>query len=272
MSWAASVPATSSVSVSTAPAGELGVEAAQRLGEGQVRSDRARSLGRQQRRVDGVARGSSVQHVEDLLGRLLGHQHLGLGGRCAEVRREHRVRRVQERVARSAAPSCRRRSRPRRWCRRGARAASAASSTTAPRATLRRKAVGFIRASSAAPIRPFVALRHRDVERHRVRACQQLLERDELDPVARRLLGGYERIAADHAHLEGAEPDRRSPGRSCRGPRSRASCREARGPRRRCASIRRAASRRPPRRPCGPARRGAPASARRPRWCSRSAR
>ena len=58
---------------------------------------------------------------------------------------------------RSAARPCRRRCRRRRCVPARSAAASAASSTTPPRATLSRNAVGFIRASSAAPIRPFVA-------------------------------------------------------------------------------------------------------------------
>ena len=118
-----------------AAARELGEEPAEDLGQRQVRRDRPGGLGRQQRGVDGVPGAPPVEHVEDLGGDLLGDQDLGLGRRRAEVRRQERVRRVEQRrvgrrlvledvdpgaaeVARAGAP---RRRPPRRRRRRGRR-------------------------------------------------------------------------------------------------------------------------------------------------------
>ena len=78
-------------------AGELGEELAEHLGQRQVRRDRARRLGGEQRGVDRVAGAPAVEHVEDLGRDLLGHEDLRLRGRRAEVRRQHRVGRVEER-------------------------------------------------------------------------------------------------------------------------------------------------------------------------------
>ena len=118
-----------------AAARELGEEPAEDLGERQVRGDRPGRLGREQRGVDGVARAAPVEDVEDLGRDLLGDEDLGLGRRRAEVRRQQRVRGVEQgragrrlgrrrrrsrrrRGARTRAP---RRRPPRRRCRRGRR-------------------------------------------------------------------------------------------------------------------------------------------------------
>ena len=98
-SYSASSPAISRVSVAHAAARELGEEPAEDLGQRQVRGDRPGRLGREQRRVDRVAGAPPVEDVEDLRGDLLGDEDLGLGGRGAEVRREQRVRRVEQRRA-----------------------------------------------------------------------------------------------------------------------------------------------------------------------------
>ena len=96
---AASSPAISRVSVRTPLARELGEEPAEHLGQRQVRRDRPGRLGREQRGVDRVARRPPVEDVEDLVGDLLGDEDLGLGRRGAEVRRQERVRRVEQRRA-----------------------------------------------------------------------------------------------------------------------------------------------------------------------------
>ena len=80
-----------------AAARELGEEAPEDLGERQVRRDRPGGLRREQRRVDRIAGAPAVEDVEDLRRDLLGDEDLGLRGRGAEVRRQQRVRRVEQR-------------------------------------------------------------------------------------------------------------------------------------------------------------------------------
>ena len=82
-----------------AAARELGEEASEDLGERQVRGDRPRRLRGEQRRVDGVPCAPAVEDVEDLRRDLLRDEDLRLRGRGAEVRRQQRVRRVEERRA-----------------------------------------------------------------------------------------------------------------------------------------------------------------------------
>ena len=79
---------------------ELGEEPAEDLGQRQVRRERLGRLGGEQRGVDRVARAPAGEDVEDLVGDLLGDGDLGLRRRRAEVRRQQRVRRVEERRAR----------------------------------------------------------------------------------------------------------------------------------------------------------------------------
>ena len=118
-----------------AAARELGEEAAEDLGQRQVRGDRPGGLGREQRRVDRVPGAPAVEDVEDLRGDLLGDEDLGLGRGRAEVRRQQRVRGVEQRragrrlVVEDVDPGARRggrteaprRPRPRRGRRRGRR-------------------------------------------------------------------------------------------------------------------------------------------------------
>ena len=115
--------------------GELGEEPSEHLGERQVRRDGAGRLRGEQRGVDGVACGPAIEHVEDLLGDLLGDRDLGLGGRRPEVRGQDRVRGVEQRrvgrrlvledvdpgAAEPAVARARRRAPPRRRSRRGRR-------------------------------------------------------------------------------------------------------------------------------------------------------
>ena len=96
-SYSASSPATSRVRPGDSR-GELGVELAQRARQRQVGRQRIGRLGRQHRRVDGVASGAPGQHLAHLLGRLDRDARLGLRGRGTQVRGEDDVGRAAQRV------------------------------------------------------------------------------------------------------------------------------------------------------------------------------
>ena len=76
---------------------ELGEEAAEDLGERQVRADGLGRLGRDQRGVDRVARAAALEDIEDLGRDLLGDEDLRLRRRGAQVRGQERVRRGKQR-------------------------------------------------------------------------------------------------------------------------------------------------------------------------------
>ena len=210
---------------------ELGEEPAERLRERQVRRERLGRLGRQQRGVDRVARAPAGEHVEDLVGDLLGDARpgpprstrRGAGSGACSARRAA--------ASRSAARSRRRRRRRRRGGRSRSAAATrrlvddaAAGDVQEDRAGLHPGELGRV------PISPRVArvsgtwtemtsARARSVvERRRAR-------RRGARP-ARRSRTGRRRGRSSPSPAPGP----RSPGRSCRARRSRASGRAARGP------------------------------------------
>ena len=79
-----------------AGASELPEELAQDLRQRQVRPDRGCRFRREERRIDGVASCASGQHVEDLIGDLLGDCYLRLGRRGSEVWSQERVRCIEQ--------------------------------------------------------------------------------------------------------------------------------------------------------------------------------
>ena len=83
-----------------ATANVLGREAAQGFGQRQVRRDRPGGFRGQERRIDCVACGPSRKHIDDLFAGFLGDAELSLCRERAEVRREHGVRGLEERVVR----------------------------------------------------------------------------------------------------------------------------------------------------------------------------
>ena len=187
---------------------EFGEEAPEDLGERQVWRDRPGRLRRQERRVDRVPGAAALEHVEDLRGDLLGHEDLGLGGRRPQVRREQRVRRVEERgsgrwlVVEDVDPRATEVAGPERV---GDRrlvedAATGDVEHDRPRLQLRDGRLADQSARRA---------RQRDVDGHDIGSPQQLVHLDELDAVVGRLLRGDERVDAEdrHLHRPGADRD-----------------------------------------------------------------
>ena len=216
-SKAASSPAISRVSVLSAAARELGEEPAEDLGERQVRGDRPGRLGRQQRRVDRVPGAAALEHVEDLRRDLLGDQDLGLGGRRPEVRREQRVRRVEERrvgrrLVLEDVDRRRRRGGPTRSA-----SATAASSRTPPRATLRTIEPGLSFAIAVLPMSPRVVRVSGTwtVTTSERRSSSSISTSS--TPWLAACSGGHERVDARGPSSPSPGRGPRWPGRSCRG-------------------------------------------------------
>ncbi len=185
-----------------AAARELGEEPPEDLGERQIRGDRPGRLRREQRRIDRVAGAPPVEDVEHLGRDLLRDEDLGLGRRGAEMRRQQRVRGVEERRAG-------------RWFR--VEDVDPGAGEVAGDERLRdRRLVDDPAARDVehdrtrlhpgdrlAPDEPLGRAGQRHVHGHDVGAREQRLEVHQLDPVVGGLLGGHVRVDADDDHLHG---------------------------------------------------------------------
>ena len=203
----------------------------------------------------------AAQEGGDVLDRLAVEDLVAARADVADVRREHRVAAPSAADGRAAA--ARRRTRParrRRSCPRAARSSSASSSTIGPRDVLTSTALGFIAASSRAPISPRVrSLRRRWMVTTSERASSSSLVTGST-PAARAASGSrfwlQARTPISNAWRDLARCARRAgrarSRRACGPPAPARSCAASRrrgrhGPRRRCGAWSRGSSPRPAR-------------------------
>ena len=185
-------------------AGELDREPAELGGERDVRAEHLEILGADDRDVDGVRDEAAVERGDDLLGDDQAGAVLGLVGGRGEMRR--RRRRSPDRAAHlvrlgektsSAAPA----TLPERIA-----AASAASSTSSPRAALTMRTPSRIFSIASVPTKPRVSSVSGRVERDEVGGLEDGLRRLRVvDAELAEAIGRDERVVADHVH---AEPER----------------------------------------------------------------